>query len=153
MAAYRRIANNRALRDGDTSLYDENQPELSTEIIGWREQVNTGSYQPADSAGFYWVKAGMAAYADQEHVLERQLISTIRGSKVYYRSLAFWRASAAVNLPTKVDRIDYSGLNGFDARCCAYGNALSVLTEIRFPDSENHCTVENPESNQLRRNK
>ncbi|MEI2602521.1 M23 family metallopeptidase [Erwinia aphidicola] len=153
VAAYRRIANNRALRDGDTSLYDENQPELSTEIIGWREQVNTGSYQPADSAGFYWVKAGMAAYADQEHVLERQLISTIRGSKVYYRSLAFWRASAAVNLPTKVDRIDYSGLNGFDARCCAYGNALSVLTEIRFPDSENHCTVENPESNQLRRNK
>jgi hypothetical protein len=70
----------------------------------------------------------MASYADEAHTLERVSVPTISsGSKVYYRSTAFWKASAAVNLPAAVGRTDYSGLNGFDSRCCAYGVALSVL--------------------------
>lgn len=94
----------------------------------------------------------MAAYADAEHILERCSVNT-RGSgiKIYYRSQAFWQASAAVNLPSQIDNGRYQGLNGFDARCCVYGSAIAVLTEKKFPDSNNSLVNEKPESDQLRR--
>ncbi|MFC0224908.1 M23 family peptidase, partial [Serratia aquatilis] len=86
-----------------------------------------------------------------EHILERQVIATDRGSNIYYRSLAFWQTSAAVNLPGRINEPHYRGLNGFDARCCAYGNAIAILTEMKFPDGNSQYTFEKPESNQLRR--
>jgi len=149
--SYRRLQGNIRLREGDTSLYDENNPLLTPEIINWREQVASGALEPADSAGFYWCKTDMAKYADKEHILERHVITTNVGNMVYYRSQAFWQASATVNLPSRVNDPEYQGLNGFDARCCAYGNIIATLTEVKFPDVHNNLTAEIPESNQLRR--
>jgi len=94
----------------------------------------------------------MAPYADAEHVLERCSVTPRRsGIKIYYRSQACWRASAAVNLPGQIDNGRYHGLNGFDTRCCVYGSAIAVLTEQKFPDSHNNPVSEKTESDQLRR--
>lgn len=89
----------------------------------------------------------MASFADATHALERVAVSTINGAgqKIYYRSQAFWRTSAAVNLPSMVNQTNYSGLNGFDSRCCAYGRALNILTEMRFPDATGETTLLRPE--------
>lgn len=84
--------------------------------------------------------------------IERCSVNTRRnGVKIYYRSQAFWQASAAVNLPAQIDNEQYQGLNGFNERCCAYGSAIAVLTEQKFPDSNNFLVNEEPESEQLRR--
>ncbi|NHB63165.1 hypothetical protein [Photorhabdus sp. RW14-46] len=79
----------------------------------------------------------MAKYADQPHALERYQVPTNQGNKVYYRSPSFWEASAAVNLPRSVGKLYHRSLNGFDSRCCAYGYAIAVLSEIKFPNSHN----------------
>ncbi|MDZ7320914.1 hypothetical protein N4G41_04625 [Kosakonia sacchari] len=50
-----------------------------------------------------------------------------------------------------IDNEHYQGLNGFDTRCCVYGSAIAVLTEQKFPDSNNNLVNEKPESDQLRR--
>ncbi|MFC0224911.1 hypothetical protein [Serratia aquatilis] len=151
VTAYQRLEGNSRLRDNDTSLHVERYPGLTPEIISWRDELKSGVFEPADSAGFYWCKSGMAKHADKAHVLERQSIATNKGSNVYYRSTAFWQASAIVNLPSKLNDTYSQRLNGFDARCCAYGSALAILTEMKFPDSKGQFTMENPESNQLRR--
>jgi len=96
--------------------------------------------------------------ADAPHVLERQevAIEAVRrtpageetyptGRHVYYRSQAFWHVCAKINLPAVATRTDYSRMNGFDSRCSAYGVALAVLGEIRFPDAEGKLTIEYPE--------
>jgi len=70
---------------------------------------------------------------------------------VYYRSQAFWQVSASVNLPGAANRTTYIGLNGFDSRCCAYGVALAILAEMRFPDTQRHVTLEYPEGYTPRR--
>jgi hypothetical protein len=129
-------------------------------MIGWREEVRgtamAGStdsgYAPSDSAGFYWAKLQMASYADPEHVLNRVVITANQAQRVYYRSPSFWRASAAVNLPADIDDLYSTGMNGFDARCVAYAYALSVLSEMRFPNSTGNVTLAFPEGYQLRRN-
>lgn len=148
---YSRLYLHRNLRYTDNHLPDteNNVPE---NIIQWRNNVSSNSHEAASSAGFYWVARGMSPYADNEHVLERCSV-TPRGSgiKIYYRSQAFWQASAAVNLPSQIDNEFYQGLNGFDARCCVYGSAIAVLTEQKFPDSNNNPVNEKPESDQLRR--
>ncbi|WP_232301111.1 hypothetical protein, partial [Caldimonas taiwanensis] len=108
-------------------------------------------YAPSDSAGFYWLKTGMARYADEAHEVQRQVVWTDQGFKVCYRSAAFWRASAAVNLPSAVQHLYSSALNGFDARCCAYGVALAVLTERRLPDEQGQHTQWYPEGYTRRR--
>jgi len=112
-------------------------------------------YAPSDSAGHYAITSHSARtlvqYADGPHVLERRVVATVdsRGSSlgdhVYYRSPAFWQVSASVNLPGAAGRTNYIGLNGFDSRCCAYGVALAVLTEMKFPDAQRRITLEYPE--------
>lgn len=74
----------------------------------------------------------MAKYADKTHELERQAVATAHGQRIYYRCLAFWQASAAVNLPGVISRRNYQGINGFIERCCDYGCALAVLTERKL---------------------
>jgi hypothetical protein len=145
----------------NTTLQDSNFTALTTEMTGWRTQIEAGSTKPsdedylapADGAGYYWVKNKMGKHADKPHVLERHAVSTESGNKVYYRSQAFWKASAAVNLPGKIHRTDYLGLNGFDSRCCAYGVALAVLCEYKFPDDKAKLTIEFPEGYKPRREK
>lgn len=138
------------------ALADVNFPELTPEIIKWRFHIEAHSsfsqdqesvFAPSDSAGFYWALLRMASFADATHALERVAVSTINGAgqKIYYRSQAFWRTSAAVNLPSMVNQTNYSGLNGFDSRCCAYGRALNILTEMRFPDATGGTTLLRPE--------
>ncbi|QDL56417.1 M23 family metallopeptidase [Rhodoferax aquaticus] len=126
-------------------LDDAYFPQVTQEIKDWRSQVNGGARSelpeeklaPSDSAGFYWA-ALMIKHADGQHVLERRSVAIVdsngqsKGDKVYYRSPTFWKVSASVNLPGAVDNINYAGINGFDARCSAYGVALAVLTEMRF---------------------
>lgn len=128
----------------NTTLQDRHFPTLPSEIIGSRERVsenNSSNISAADSAGFYWVKNKMAKYADMEHVLERVSVNSNSGEKYYYRSSAFWKASAAVNLPGRINSLYSSSLNGFDSRCCAYGVALAILTEDKFPDTSGNLTV------------
>ncbi|RQN01543.1 M23 family metallopeptidase [Pantoea ananatis] len=153
---YRRVQGDRALREQEKRLdnrilYDGQHPGLEQEVISWREAVENGTFDPADSAGFYWSLIGMAKYADETHELQRQAVTAGHGLRVYYRSPSFWRASATVNLPSAVSRRNYQGINGFIERCCAYTCALSVLTETKFPDESNALTLDNPEGILLRR--
>ncbi|HFJ2068510.1 TPA: M23 family peptidase [Salmonella enterica] len=148
---YNRLYSHRNFRYTDNHLSDT-ENHVPENIIRWRNNVSSDLHEAASSAGFYWVARGMAPYADNEHALERCSINTRgNGIKIYYRSQAFWRASAAVNLPNQVNNGQYQGLNGFDARCCVYGSAIAVLTEQKFPDSNNTPVNEKPESDQLRR--
>lgn len=120
-------------------------------MVSWREDIDVGLFDPSDSAGFYWSLTSMAKYADEAHELQRQAVNAGRGVKIYYRSPAFWRASATVNLPGAISRRNYQGINGFIERCCAYNCALAVLTEIKFPDVNNAFTLDNPEGIVLRK--
>ncbi|MGK6325825.1 M23 family peptidase [Erwinia sp. DT-104] len=148
---YRRLYAHRPLRYTDNHLSDT-ENHVPENIIRWRNNVSSDLYEAASSAGFYWVSMSMAPYADAEHVLERCSVTPRRsGIKIYYRSQAFWQASAAVNLPGQIDNEHYQGLNGFDTRCCVYGSAIAVLTEQKFPDSHNNPVNEKPESDQLRK--
>jgi hypothetical protein len=134
-------------------LRDSNFPALLTSIMDWRDNIEGSPlpprgealFAPSDSAGFYWALMSMARYADEEHLLERRRVRTKHGNKVYYRSYAFWHASAAVNLPGRIRNMHYAGINGFDSRCCAYGTALAVLTEMRFPDAQGNPNCWFPE--------
>jgi predicted chitinase len=148
---YNRLYSHRNIRYTGNHLSDteNNVPE---DIIRWRNNVSSDLSEAASSAGFYWVERGMSPYADNEHVLERCSVNTRGGGiKIYYRSQAFWQASAAVNLPNQVNNEQYQGLNGFDERCCVYGSAIAVLTEQKFPDRNNIPVDEKPQSGQLRR--
>ncbi|QCT21338.1 M23 family metallopeptidase [Jejubacter calystegiae] len=148
---YSRLYSNRDLRYTDNHLSDT-ENHVPENIIRWRNNVSSDLHEAASSAGFYWVSTNMAYYADSEHVLERCSVNTRRsGIKIYYRSQAFWQASAAVNLPNQINNREYRGLNGFHDRCCVYGSAIAVLTEQKFPDSNNNLVNEKPESDQLRR--
>lgn len=148
---YTRLPAQRPLRYTDNHLSDT-ENYVPENIIRWRNNVSSDLHEAASSAGFYWVARDMAPYADAEHVLERfSVIPRRSGIKIYYRSLTFWRASAAVNLPNQVSNTDYQGLNGFENRCCVYGSPIAVLTEQKFPNSHNNPVNEKPESDQLRR--
>lgn len=148
---YSRLYAQQPLRYTDNHLSDT-ENHVPENIIRWRNNISSDLHEAASSAGFYWVSMNMAPYADAEHVLERCSVTPRRsGIKIYYRSQAFWRASAAVNLPSQIDNARYQGLNGFDTRCCVYGSAIAVLTEQKFPDSHNNPVNEKPESDQLRR--
>lgn len=141
-------------------LRDGNFVQLTQEMIVWRRSVEGGDaqtptaddlYAPADSAGFYWLKTEMARYADEAHEVQRHPVPTNQGVKVYYRSPAFWRASAAVNLPAAVNRLYSPALNGFDSRCSAYAAALAVLTEMKLPDEQGRLARWYPEGCTRRR--
>ncbi|WP_409708063.1 hydroxyethylthiazole kinase [Caldimonas sp.] len=140
-------------------LRDVHFPQLTQQMVQWRDHLEgrpdprlfEEQWAPSDSAGFYWLKSGMARHADQAHEVQRCEVSTNQGFKVYYRSAAFWRASAAVNLPAAVERLYSPALNGFDSRCCAYGVALAVLTEMRLPDAQGALTLRYPEGYTRRR--
>lgn len=148
---YNRLYSHRGIRYTDNHLSDT-ENHIPENIISWRDNVSSDNHEATSSAGFYWASRNMAYYADNEHILERCSVNTRRnGVKIYYRSQAFWQASAAVNLPAQIDNEQYQGLNGFNERCCAYGSAIAVLTEQKFPDSNNFLVNEEPESEQLRR--
>jgi hypothetical protein len=127
----------------NAGLADAHFPTLTPQMRGWRDEVrgiaaansNDSTHAPADSAGYYWAKLRMATYADVDHVLERVAVATNQGTRVYYRSPSFWRASAAVNLPNAIGNQYSLALNGFDARCVAYAYSLAVLSETLFPSA------------------
>ena len=141
--AHKEISDTKPESRTNEKLKDEHFPALTMQMKAWRANVQATPepdkaeerFAPSDSAGFYWVKNKMAMHADLPHVLERLAVGTDSGQKIYNRSPAFWKASAAVNLPGAIERTNYSGINGFDSRCCAYGVALAVLSEVKFPDS------------------
>ncbi|HHA2013473.1 TPA: M23 family peptidase [Enterobacter hormaechei subsp. hoffmannii] len=154
MTEYRRLSNLPAdQRHKNSKLPDDAHPDLPANVIEWRNYVASSDETVADSAGFYWALNPMAFYADEEHSLERCAVSAGMQTRVYYRSPAFWKACATVNLPGKRDDQYSHALNGFEARCCVYGNAISVLTEMKFPDANQKTVNDKPESNQLRRAK
>ena len=142
------------------AMNDANFNGLTVEMQTWRTAIEAprppltaeNILAPADSAGFYWSSLKMAMYADTVHVLERVVVNTVngQGAKVYYRSPAFWQASAAVNLPASIANTYSTALNGFDSRCCAYGYAIAVLTEACFPDSKGLLALSFPEGNSPR---
>ncbi|MDO9404550.1 MAG: hypothetical protein Q7T87_11005, partial [Polaromonas sp.] len=138
------------------AMADENFSQLTAAVLQWRSAVHGGGADvnfseqllaPSDSAGYYWLRSGMAAHADQPHLLERVTVSTVddTGSRIFYRSPAFWRASAAVNLPSVVNTTYSRALNGFNSRCSGYGSALATLSEMRFPDTDARHVLEFPE--------
>jgi predicted chitinase len=160
VAAYNQIyAVHPASARSNAALRDVHFPALTLQMKAWRSQVDNSTappktpedeFSPADSAGFYWVKNRMASYADQVHVLERLQVNTGSGAKVYYRSPAFWRASAAVNLPGAINST-YHGINGFDSRCSAYGVITAVVGDVKFPNAQGALTLSYPEGYTPRR--
>ncbi|ENJ4068830.1 M23 family peptidase [Enterobacter hormaechei] len=144
--AYALIAAQPPANRSNATLQDRHFPTLSTEFIGLRSEVSDSQGTlAADSAGFYWVKNKMAKYADEEHVLERVSVNSNLGIKYYYRSPSFWKASAAVNLPGRIGSLYHRSLNGFDSRCCAYGVAIAILTENKFPNASGSFVLDFPE--------
>ena len=144
-AAYDRICALPPLKRGNADLQDSNFPGLNAQHLKWREDVqgsldaevsNEQLLAPTDSAGFYWTQLKMPLYADAEHVMERVVFPTTAGEKVLYRSPAFWKASAAVNLPASIHNLYSRALNGFEGRCSAYGVAMAVLTEVPLPTTD-----------------
>ena len=159
-AAYNSIANTTpASARTNAALQDQRFPALTRQMIAWRDStagvpeppVGEALLAPSDSAGFYWIKNSMMKYADQPHRLERCTVQANRQAKIYYRSEAFWRASAAVNLPGAINTLYSPHLNGFDSRCCAYGVALAVLSECRFPNEQSASSLWYPEGYEPRR--
>ena len=133
-------------------LRDTHFPELTPQMIAWRDAVGEATAIDATgSAGFYWAKLSMARYADQPHVLERVSVDATIGGvthteiRCYYRSPAFWRNSASVNLPGVINNLYSLALNGFADRCCAYGQVLAVAGEYIFPSTVNGVSFEFPE--------
>ncbi|OCG10918.1 M23 family metallopeptidase [Gilliamella apicola] len=141
------------VRKANRGRFQDSQFPTLNQYFAWREElINSANIDPTDSAGFYWAKNDMAKYADETHTLERKTINAIRNqeTKVYYRSSAFWHATAKVNLPAKIKDLYDRKLNGWDQRCSVYGNCLAVLTEMKFPDATNNLTLEFPESYERR---
>lgn len=151
--AYKKIAAKAPGQRTNAELLDENFAGMPAQWGAWRNGIASANRpptdadlaDPTDSAGFYWQKMHMSTHADQTHVLERKTVATNLGNKIYYRSPAFWRASAAVNLPASINKTYSQALNGFDSRCCAFGVALATLTEMRFPDSIGRSALWYPE--------
>lgn len=140
----------------NAGLQDSNFSALTAEMINWRKAVDHTAmppanpdniFAPADSAGYYWVALRMAKYADagSTQTMERYAVQTNHGQKVYYRSQGFWKVSASVNLPGQINNSQYSGLYGFDSRCCAYGVATFVLTERWLPNAQGQKSEQYPE--------
>jgi hypothetical protein len=112
------------------------ESRLPAEIVTWRDDVGQSSIVDAsETAGFYWASLRMACHADERHALERVAIGTSRGPKCYYRSRSFWKTSASVNLPGAINALYSRQLNGFEARCVAYGVVLAVTGEHLFPSN------------------
>ncbi|WP_039054731.1 M23 family metallopeptidase [Enterobacter sp. Bisph1] len=147
---YNRLYANSNIRLTDNRLSDV-ENDTPDDVIMWRDNVSSNDYNVVSSAGFYWISKSMAYYSDAEHILERCSINTNLRMRIYYRSPAFWKASASVNLPGRINTLYSVALNGFIDRCCVYGSAISVLTEQKFPDINANVIIEKPESNQLRR--
>lgn len=147
---YNRLYANRNIRQTDNHLSDT-ENDIPHNVISCRNNVSSNDYDVVGSAGFYWVSAYMAYHSDAEHELERCSVNTNSRIKIYCRSPAFWKASASVNLPGRINTLYSTALNGFNDRCCVYGSAISVLTEQKFPDNNGNAIVEKPESKQLRR--
>lgn len=144
--AYSSIAAQPPANRSNAALQDHHFPTLSEEFIELRNEVSDSrSILAADSAGFYWVKNKMAKYADEEHVLERVSVNSNSGTKYYYRSPSFWKASAAVNLPGRIGTLYHRSLNGFDSRCCAYGVSIAILTENKLPNASGDLILDFPE--------
>lgn len=144
--SYALIAAQPPANRSNATLQDRHFPTLPTEFIGLRSEISDSQGTlAADSAGFYWVKNKMAKYADEEHVLERVSVNSNLGIKYYYRSPSFWKASAAVNLPGRIGSLYHRSLNGFDSRCCAYGVAIAILTENKFPNASGSFVLDFPE--------
>lgn len=161
VAAYQAVTAMPPAQRSNSGLRDANFPALTAQMREWRAHVGADTtgrppspedvLAPSDSACYYWAKNRMSAEADATHTLEHVSIQTDHGTKAYYRSRTFWRASATVNLPGAVNRTNYTGINGFDARCIAYGYALAVLTEMRFPNAAGNSALNFPETNVPRR--
>ena len=144
--AYASIAAQPPATRSNAALQDHHFPTLSAEFIELRNDVSDShSMLAADSAGFYWVKNKMAKYADEEHILERVSVNSNHGTKYYYRSPSFWKASAAVNLPGRIGSLYHHSLNGFDSRCCAYGVSIAILTENKLPNASGNLVLDFPE--------
>ncbi|WP_027798668.1 M23 family metallopeptidase [Paraburkholderia dilworthii] len=140
-----------AAHSGSNAAWNSSELALTPDMRKWRGDVSlTDQIDATFSACFYWVKVGMAGYADEPHVLERVALTASGHAHCYYRSPSFWKASASVNLPGAINNFYSTHLNGFEARCMAYSVALSVLTEMKFPVAAGQA-VEIPQDNILRR--
>ena len=149
--------------NNNATLEDRHFTALTAEMLSWRQTVQGDDpddrysvenvVAPSDSAGYYWLKTGMARYADDAgtRAMERVAVATVdsrgrsTGNKVYYRSRNFWQVSAAVNLPGRIGNTNYQGLNGFESRCCAWAVSLAVLAENQFQNGQGNAVLEYPE--------
>ncbi|OMG72763.1 M23 family metallopeptidase [Burkholderia ubonensis] len=156
-------------RDHAKSYISDSVSGATQIMIQWREDVGDNDnmtrdlLSPTDSAGFYWSAMRMATYADKDVILERRTVQAKRPpdkhhpnapnplvTKIYYHSMAFRDASAAVNLPAAVGDPDRS-FNGYIARCVAYAQVLAVLGDMFFPDASGESLLF-PEDRTPRRN-
>lgn len=152
---YRRNQGDRSLKKQEERLdnrilYDGQHPGLEQEMLSGREDVDVGLFDRSDSTGFYWSLTNMAKYDYESHELQRQAVNAGHGVKISYRSPAFWRASATVNLPEAISRRNYQVINGFIEPCGAYTFSLAVLTEIKLLFENNALILDKLEGIVLR---
>ncbi|AIY41472.1 hypothetical protein LT85_2314 [Collimonas arenae] len=154
-----KMAQGAAEKKRENSFLTDSVSGVTTQMKEWRELVGTNnpdmenSSDAADSAGVYWAWISMARYADGTINIERCKIPTSSGEKIYYRSEAFWKASASVNLPGVINQPYDHRLNGFIDRCVPWAQALAVLTDMRFPNVNGVLELDYPEGHEPRREK
>ncbi len=133
-------------------------PDVSFTLIDWRSQIAGGFesrtaeeiFCPSDSAGFHWIRSGMARYADETKPVLRRPVQTDDGERIHYHCESFWDASACVDLPGSIGNYAQP-FNRYVSKCIPWAQALSVLSEMRYPGKTSEDFFEFPEKHAPRR--
>ncbi|KVZ92184.1 hypothetical protein WL22_01430 [Burkholderia ubonensis] len=133
--------------------------------LRWRNEIGRDVFHASHSAGAYWVWSGKSMpsetyplrpnvgsankYADIAGINERKVIRTNSGVKVWYYNQSFVNCAASVNYPGSTGQSP-PNMNGLVDRSTSFTNALIVLTDVHFFQSESRGNMTWPE-NFLRR--
>lgn len=130
-------------------LQDTEQPNITNSIITWRDNIETEIFDATNSAGFYWVMSGAAAYADLPPVFTRESVIAQGNTHLYFKCNSFGQVAATVNIGHP--STNFRNVNGIVARMQAYTHAFILFAEGKlFPD-RNGSQQEYPEGHTPRR--
>jgi hypothetical protein len=136
------------------TLQDAKHPDLTSQMVQWRNDVSDGRLDPSASAGAYWAWSGAAAFGSESPLMMRETKKVGQVTRVFYSCRSFGQVAATVNFGSPVqDMSKIAKVNGIVARYQAYTQALMVLADrMAFPNSHGQLQ-EIPEGHAPRREK